>query len=236
METVVDYYTGYDEEGRLIRHRAEFIATTFLLKKWIGSEARILDVGAGAGAYTLYLASQGHSVTAVDPVPKHVDLIESKVTSSGNLNVSVVLGDARDLSAFTDSEFDTVLCMGPIYHLDGDEVRRAVQECTRVLRSGGIFCGAYVHRYAGYAKDQYREFFCFRSAEEFEGLLGDYPLRPLCHAPVDGPAYSQLEEGPLVSADHLARAHTWIDEHSYVLDLAAVDDFVHGLWIGRKTA
>ena len=136
VDTVVEYYTGYDEEGRLARHRTEFVATTYLLSKWMVPGSSILDVGAGTGIYSLYLASRGHDLTAVDIVPKHVSAIRSKVPSGKDLKVSAFLGDARDLSRFRDAEFDAVLCMGPIYHLDGEDVCRALHECTRVLRNG----------------------------------------------------------------------------------------------------
>lgn len=113
MDTVVEYYTGYDEEGRLARHRTEFVATTYLLSKWMVPGSSILDVGAGTGIYSLYLASRGHDLTAVDIVPKHVSAIRSKVPSGKDLKVSAFLGDARDLSRFRDAEFDAVLCRKP---------------------------------------------------------------------------------------------------------------------------
>lgn len=35
---------------------------------------RVLDVGGGAGAYAGWLASLGHAVHVVDPVPRHVEV------------------------------------------------------------------------------------------------------------------------------------------------------------------
>lgn len=234
MASVVEYYTGYDEEGRLGRHRAEFVATTYLLSKWIEPQSRILDVGAGTGAYSLHLASRGHDVTAVDIVPKHVRSIQSKAEQAGNLKLSVLLGDARDLAQFRNAQFDVVLCMGPIYHLDGEDVHRAIGECVGALRDGGILCAAYVNKYDGYGSDRYREFFKFRSSVEFVDLLADHPVEPLCHAPVDGPAFAQLDEGSLHSEGDLAGAHVWLEENSQVLEPTGLAECVHGLWIGRK--
>jgi SAM-dependent methyltransferase len=234
VETVVEFYAGYDEEGRLARHPVEFIATTYLLNRWIPAGSRVLDVGAGTGVYSLYLTSRGHNVTAVDIVPRHVRLIRSKVAASGNPGVTVFLGDARDLSRFEDGEFDAVLCMGPVYHLDGVDVQRALGECIRVLRRGGVIFVAYVHKYDGYERDRYREVFRYRSRREIEGLVARYPLRPLCHTPVDGTAFAELEQAIVEFPDDLLRSHAWLDAHPSLFDPSGIEGCVHGCWIGRR--
>ncbi|MGE5528170.1 MAG: class I SAM-dependent methyltransferase [Patescibacteria group bacterium] len=48
------------------------------------------------------------------------------------------LGDARDLARFADGAFDAVLCMGPLYHLAGDDERRGcLRECHAYRRAAG---------------------------------------------------------------------------------------------------
>jgi len=44
-----------------------------------------------------------------------------------------------------------VLCMGPLYHLKVAKQRnKALNECVRILKPGGIIAVAYVNRYASH--------------------------------------------------------------------------------------
>ncbi|MBI9045934.1 MAG: class I SAM-dependent methyltransferase [Anaerolineaceae bacterium] len=51
----------------------------------------------------------------------------------------IIEADACDLSHWSDSDFDAVLCLGPFYHLPNVEDRRkAAEEIVRVLRPDGL--------------------------------------------------------------------------------------------------
>lgn len=55
-----------------------------------------------------------------------------------HLNMEVVQGNALDLSRFEDSTYNSILCLGPIYHLTKKEDRvKCIKECLRVLKPGG---------------------------------------------------------------------------------------------------
>ena len=150
-ELIQFYSNDYDEAGRLSKdkaHQIEFLTTMDVLDWFIRPKARILDCCAGAGAYAFALASKGHDVTACDLVPALVDQMKERQEKEPALTDIRVM-DARDLSAFSDNYFDVVLCMGALYHLSDDRERaRAVQECVRVLKPGGVFAGAYINKHA----------------------------------------------------------------------------------------
>ena len=76
----------------------------------------ILDVGAGCGKYSIYLADKGYSVKAVELVKHNLKVIESKTDK-----VKTYLGNAIDLSMFSDNSFDLVLLFGPMYHIISKE-------------------------------------------------------------------------------------------------------------------
>lgn len=146
-DAIIDYYTAKHESVRLgadPQGRLELIRTRELLARLVpASPATVLDVGGATGVYAGWLASRGHRVHVVDPVPAHV------AAAAALPGVTASLGDARSLEAAEDS-FDVVLLMGPLYHLT-ERVDRihALTEAHRVVRPGGLVAGAVISRYAG---------------------------------------------------------------------------------------
>jgi len=147
---VIKHYENYDEDSRLIKdkaHEIEFRTTTHVLDNLISSKANILDVGAGTGRYSFYYASKGNSVTALDIVPKHVNLMREKFKENKEMKINIDIGNATDLSRYSDESFDAVFCFGPLYHLSTQQERnKCVKECLRVLKRGGLLSLAYINK------------------------------------------------------------------------------------------
>lgn len=148
------HYDGYDEDSRLIKdnpHSIEFITTTKYLDKYISKEDKVLEVGAATGRYSFYFAENGCDVTALELSEKHVEIMKNKLDDK-SLNMQAVQGNALDLSRFEDATYDSILCLGPIYHLTKEEDRiKCINECIRVLKSGGFIAVAYINRFAHFA-------------------------------------------------------------------------------------
>lgn len=63
---------------------------------------------------------------------------------------------ATDLACLPDGCCDVALLLGPLYHLQApEERRRAVDECARILRAGGLLFAAGINRIAS-LRDQLR--------------------------------------------------------------------------------
>jgi len=139
-------YEIFDEDSRLNRSRAakvEFITTVRAIESVHTPGARILDIGAGAGEYSLYFAKQGYDVTAVELSPANIAAFEKKITPEHP--VRLMQGNALDLSAFADASFDVVLLMGPLYHLANATDRdRAIFEAKRVCSPDGTIFFAFI--------------------------------------------------------------------------------------------
>lgn len=144
LKILTDFYSGYDEEGRLLsKHgRVEFLTTMRYIEKYLKPGMRILELGAATGRYSHALAQMGYQVDAVELVQHNIDIFKQK-TQPGE-NVTIRQGDARDLSCFADGSFDMTLVLGPMYHLfTENDQKRALREAIRVTKPGGLVFAAY---------------------------------------------------------------------------------------------
>lgn len=144
MTNLEKYYNKFNEDHRLTtRHgQVEFTTTMKYIHDFIGEnqKLKILDVGAGTGRYSIALAREGHSVTAVELVERNRKVMESK-----HEHVNIWPGNAMDLSFLEDETFDITLVFGPMYHLMTEEEKlKAFSEAKRVTKTGGHIFVAYV--------------------------------------------------------------------------------------------
>ena len=145
IESITEYYNKGEEKARLDDRfgRVEFLTSIRYIEKYLFPGARILELGAGTGRYSHYFARQGYTVDAVELMPIHIEQFE-KETEFGE-NVTIVQGDARDLSFISDEKYDIILVLGPLYHLtDSEDKRQVISEALRVTKSGGIVFAAYI--------------------------------------------------------------------------------------------
>lgn len=147
METVNalrKFYENYDEENRL-RSRygmVEFLTTVHYIEKYLRSGMKILEIGAATGRYSHHFALQGYSVDAVELVEHNIAIFREN-TIPGE-TVSIIQGNATNLSAFQDNTYDITLLLGPMYHLfTEDDKLKALSEAIRVTKPGGVIFVAY---------------------------------------------------------------------------------------------
>ncbi len=147
---VIESYENYREEDRLSTNNArkiEFLTTVKALDEIIKGKKTILDCAAGTGIYSFYYADKGHTVTATDITPRHIEVIRSTLRNKPYKMETAVL-DATDMSIFENESFDVVLNMGPFYHLvDASDRGKCMRESLRVLKKGGFLITAYIPRY-----------------------------------------------------------------------------------------
>ena len=146
MDHLENFYNNYDEDGRLLsRHgQVEYITTQKYIHECIAAVSghRLIEIGAGTGRYSVALAREGFSVTAIEPVAHNLGILRQKLDGSEDL--TALEGNALDLFAFPDGAFDVTLLLGPMYHLySKDDKLRALSEAVRVTRPGGYILVAY---------------------------------------------------------------------------------------------
>lgn len=144
----------YDERKERIVHYWEKRSSDFLAHKreelhsamaerWMkeiraqlpaGERLRILDVGCGAGFFSVLLAKEGHRVTGVDLTS---DMIENAkiLAAEENADCEFIVMDAENVD-FPDGTFDVVISRNLTWTLP--HVRRAYRDWVRVLKKGGV--------------------------------------------------------------------------------------------------
>lgn len=146
QEQVEKTYEIFQEDQRLNRGKAsrvEFLTTTHYIDQYLKPGAKILDVGAGAGEYSLHYAKKGYSVQALELADANIEAFRKKITPDLDLNLRK--GNALDLSCYKDDSFDVVLLFGPLYHLKEDTDRsKVIKEARRVCKKDGIIFFAFI--------------------------------------------------------------------------------------------
>ncbi len=146
MDFLETYYNTFSEEERLLSQhgQVEYLTTMKYIHEYLPetNNARILEIGAGTGRYSIPLAQEGHIVTALELIGHNLDVLKSKLTGSESLEA--LQGNALDLSRFGDNTFDMTLVLGPMYHLYTKEDKiKALSEAVRVTKRGGCLLVAY---------------------------------------------------------------------------------------------
>jgi len=225
MDEVIKFYENVDEELRFQRNsrRIEFLTTLRALDPWVKNSSSILELGAGSGAYSIYYATNGHEVTALDITPSNIDKINKKISEHKAINLNTMIGNATNLSEFHADSFNTVLCLGPYYHIIDDETRhQLLEESLRVLCTGGILAIAYINKYSvvpmlvkklpefiqegtinkvvelGYLKGEDPESFWtdshYTTPAEIEDFLQQYNVTIIDHLGTDGVSHTISDE------------------------------------------
>ena len=101
----------------------------------LGGRAKVLEVAAGTGQFTLDLARVAERVVATDISPQMVARLRAAVRAAGATNVQVTTMSAYEIDAAA-SSFDAVFCANALHVME--QPRQALREFRRVLTSDGV--------------------------------------------------------------------------------------------------
>ena len=253
---IVNYYDNYNEDERENKdkaHSVEFLTTKKYIESNLKDGDRILEVGAGTGAYSIYYASKGYRVDALELSKRNLEILKSKITS--DMNIKAIEGNALDLSMYENDTFDMTLVLGPLYHLfNEDDKRRAIEEAIRVTKKDGYIYIAYITSDAVFVsyclkkghllevgrlceqnykmKDDPEEIFSTFYIEEFNKLMSSYNVEHLSNVAAEGLS-SILREYVNELSDEEFKI--WLDYHYKTCEREDLQGYSnHMLYIGKK--
>jgi 2-polyprenyl-3-methyl-5-hydroxy-6-metoxy-1,4-benzoquinol methylase len=102
-------------------------------------DMRILDLACLEGLYSVEFARRGARVVGIEGREPNIEKAKFAKRVLALENLEFVLGDVRDLSRERYGEFDIVLCLGILYHLDAPDVFRFIQKISEVCRGFAVF-------------------------------------------------------------------------------------------------
>lgn len=103
-----------------------------------GITGRVLDLGCGTGANTVFLAESGLDVLGLDASPIAIERARARAAEQQVTTAQFVVGDARRLASLGE-QFDTIVDCG-LWHTLSDADRAEVLAGVHgALRSGGVY-------------------------------------------------------------------------------------------------
>lgn len=123
-----------------INYKDSFLASTAIENQFVLSEfgqlrsKKILDLGCGMGDASLFFASQGADVCAVDISPKMISLVKNNANIKGykkSIHSKTMTSEKLD---YKNNYFDFVYGNGVLHHVD---IELTLEEVKRVLKPNG---------------------------------------------------------------------------------------------------
>ena len=180
FERIAATYEIFQEDTRLNwsqAARVEFLTTVRYIEKYLRPGMKILDIGAGAGEYSIHFAKKHHEVHALELSEANILAFRKKLKE--DMNLSLIQGNAIDLSMYENDSFDIVLLFGPLYHLSGEDDRqKCISEAKRVLKNDGILFFSFISNDMVILTEfKYRKNFFLEETYDFDTFkVHDFPF------------------------------------------------------------
>lgn len=99
---------------------------------------QVLDVGAGDGDNTLFLAENGFNVTAIDSSSDKIKELEKKAKDISQKVISKIKTEVRDVTKGIDENFDVIMSNKMLYFLSRDQALNLIKDFQLHTKKGGI--------------------------------------------------------------------------------------------------
>jgi ubiquinone/menaquinone biosynthesis C-methylase UbiE len=132
----VDSLTAIVADSDELDYRSSGRAEAEALRRFLGPDARVLDIGCGTGRVMEHLAPWCREVHGIDISER---MVQGGRERLGHLTgVHFHHGNGYDLAAFEDGSFDVVYSIVALQHMPRTVAYNYLLESHRVLRQGGL--------------------------------------------------------------------------------------------------
>lgn len=102
----------------------------------IPEDSTVLEIGPGAGRWSVILAPRARRLIVVDVAQRPLDLVADRV--NGAVDLECVLGDGTSLAGVADGCVDAVWSFDVFVHIRPQDQAAYLAEIARVMRPGGV--------------------------------------------------------------------------------------------------
>ena len=158
VDRVRGVFDSFDREWERLRQdvagRVSLEIHRRFLDEYLSPGARVLEVGAGPGTFTQYMALRGAQLTVTDLSEVQLADNRRRITGAGMADAvkDFRVADVRDLSQWADASFDLAVAYGGPLSYVFEDAPKALRELLRVIRADGTIVasvmstlGAYRH-------------------------------------------------------------------------------------------
>lgn len=128
-----DFDAGYSRSKNFKERLAKF---SQLIKKFSASHKNVIDLGCGAGIFSLYAATLNGHVTGIDGSETMVSIGKDKQKSAGLENLDFVVKDITTLPTNDLAPADLIICSSVLEYIDNLE--KSVALIDKLLIVDGI--------------------------------------------------------------------------------------------------
>jgi ubiquinone/menaquinone biosynthesis C-methylase UbiE len=132
----VDSLTAIVADGDELSYRSSGRAEAQALRRLLGSDATVLDIGCGTGRVMEHLAPWCREVHGIDISHRMVEGGRERLAHLPNVHFHH--GNGYDLAGFEDGSFDVLYSIVALQHMPRTVAYNYLLESNRVLRQGGV--------------------------------------------------------------------------------------------------
>jgi SAM-dependent methyltransferase len=107
-----------------------------VLEKHVPAEATVIEIGPGAGRWTVPLLERARSYLGIDVSATCIAHCRKRFADAANARFE--LGSGEDLAAAKDAAADAIWSFDVFVHINRAEIERYAAEFARVLKPGGV--------------------------------------------------------------------------------------------------
>ncbi|MEX2007810.1 MAG: class I SAM-dependent methyltransferase [Candidatus Levyibacteriota bacterium] len=148
----------------------------YFLRKDLTKKMEILDAACGLGRVLVPLAKEGYSITGLDLSDEMLKTCRKNLDEAGVGHRIKLVHGSVDRLPFKNEEFDLVILSEILFHLPDENCVKAIEECSRVLKEGGLAVVTTNNKKSVFLKNisdksQNGYFFKIRDVEEIRGFF-----------------------------------------------------------------
>ena len=126
----------FEKKGKVLTKVQEDIPKILTLCKKHNAK-KILDLGCGSGRHVVYFAKRGFDVYGIDIAKEGIKITKDWLGKE-KLQANLKIGSIYKKLPYQDNFFDAVISTNTIHHAKIRNIRKAIREIERILKSKGL--------------------------------------------------------------------------------------------------